>query len=67
MLCERMQEKGKMEDPRYEWVREIHQMGCVPHIAFGMGVERLIRWFLNIAHVRDAMPFPRIFRRHVYP
>lgn len=67
MLCERMREKGKMEDPRYDWVREIHQMGCVPHIAFGMGVERLIRWLLNIAHVRDAMPFPRIFRRHIYP
>lgn len=67
MLSERMQEKGKLEDPRYEWVREVHQMGCVPHIAFGMGVERLIRWLLNIPHVRDAMPFPRIFRRRIYP
>jgi asparaginyl-tRNA synthetase len=67
MLSERMKEKGKFEDPRYEWVREVHQMGCVPHIAFGMGVERLIRWLLNIVHVRDAMPFPRIFRRRIYP
>jgi len=67
MLDERMQDKGKLGDPRYEWIREVHQMGCVPHIAFGMGVERLIRWFLNITHVRDAIPFPRIFRRRVYP
>lgn len=67
MLKERMQEKGKLDDPRYEWVREIHQIGCVPHVAFGMGVERLIRWLLNIVHVRDAMPFPRIFRRNIYP
>lgn len=67
MLSERMKEKGKMQDARYEWIREVHQMGCVPHIAFGMGVERLIRWLLNIAHVRDAMPFPRIFRRRIYP
>lgn len=67
MLKERMQEKNKFEDPRYEWVREVHQMGCVPHIAFGMGVERLIRWLLNIPYVRDAMPFPRIFRRRIYP
>lgn len=67
MLSERMQEKGKFYDPRYEWVREVHQVGCVPHIAFGMGVERLIRWLLNIPHVRDAMPFPRIFRRRIYP
>lgn len=67
MLIERMQEKDKHADPRYDWVREVHQMGCVPHIAFGMGVERMIRWLLNITHVRDAMPFPRIFRRRIYP
>lgn len=67
MLKERMQEKDKLDDSRYEWVREVHQMGCVPHIAFGMGVERLIRWLLNISHVRDAIPFPRIFRRRIYP
>lgn len=67
MLSERMREKGKFKDARYEWVREVHQIGCVPHIAFGMGVERMIRWLLNIQHVRDAMPFPRIFRRRIYP
>lgn len=67
MLIERMQEKDKHDDPRYDWVREVHQLGCVPHIAFGMGVERMIRWLLNIVHVRDVMPFPRIFRRRIYP
>ena len=67
MLDERLAEKGKLQDPRYEWVREVHQMGCVPHTAFGMGVERMVRWLLNIPHVRDAIPFPRIFRRRVYP
>lgn len=67
MLDERLNEKGKLHDPRYEWVREVHQMGCVPHAAFGMGVERMVRWLLNVPHVRDAIPFPRIFRRRVYP
>lgn len=66
-LDERMAEKGKGGDPRYEWIREVHQLGCVPHAAFGMGVERMIRWLLNIPHVRDAIPFPRIFRRRIYP
>jgi asparaginyl-tRNA synthetase len=66
-LDERLGEKGKLADERYRWVRETHQFGCVPHAAFGMGVERLIRWLLNIPHVRDAIPFPRIFRRRVYP
>lgn len=67
MLDERLAEKGKGNDLRYQWVREVHQLGCVPHAAFGMGVERMIRWMLNIPHVRDAIPFPRIFRRRVYP
>lgn len=67
MLDERLEEKGKRDDARYEWIREIHQLGCVPHTAFGMGVERLIRWLLNIPHVRDAIPFPRVFRRRIMP
>ncbi len=67
MLDESMKDKGKGGDPRFEFVREIHQVGCVPHAAFGMGVERLIRWMLNIPHVRDAIPFPRIFKRKIAP
>ena len=67
MLAERMEEKGRLYDERYEWVRDVHRAGCVPHAAFGMGLERLIRWLLNIPHVRDAIPFPRTFRRRVYP
>ncbi len=67
MLDERLQEKGKLNDARYEWIREVHRAGCVPHVAFGMGVERMIRWLLNVPHVRDAIPFPRIFRRKIYP
>lgn len=66
-LDERLAEKGKGGDARYEWIREVHQLGCVPHAAFGMGVERMIRWLLNIPHVRDAIPFPRIFRRTIAP
>ena len=67
MLEERMRDKDRHADPRYEFVRDVHQVGCVPHAAFGMGVERLIRWLLNIPHVRDAIPFPRMFRRRISP
>lgn len=67
MLKERMAEKGKLEDPRYSFVHDVHNAGCVPHIAFGMGLERLIRWLLKIPHVRDAIPFPRVVRRNIMP
>jgi asparaginyl-tRNA synthetase len=67
MLDERLREKNKLGDTRYQFVREVHNAGCVPHIAFGMGLERLIRWLLKLPHVRDAIPFPRIVRRNITP
>jgi asparaginyl-tRNA synthetase len=67
MLDERMEAKGKGGDVRFEFIRDTHKVGCVPHAAFGMGVERMIRWMLNIPHVRDAIAFPRIFRRRIAP
>lgn len=64
----RMEEKGKRnENGRYNFIIEVHEFACVPHAAFGIGLERLIRWYLDLPHVRDAIAFPRIFRRQVYP
>ncbi|OGL80203.1 hypothetical protein A3B21_02435 [Candidatus Uhrbacteria bacterium RIFCSPLOWO2_01_FULL_47_24] len=67
MLDERLTEKGKAGDTRYEWVRELRQYGCVPHGGFGMGLERFIRWLLQIPHVRDTIPFHRAFGRRIDP
>lgn len=66
MLNERMGEKGKLGDPRYGFVVDVHQAACVPHIAFGMGLERLLRWLLDIPHVRDTIPFPRSAGRNIH-
>lgn len=65
MLAERMEEKGKLGDPRYDFVVDVHKAACVPHIAFGMGLERLLRWLLDIPHVRDTIPFPRSAGRNI--
>jgi asparaginyl-tRNA synthetase len=67
MLMERMKEKGKWDNPNYEWLKDLRDFGCVPHIGFGMGVERYMRWVLGATHVRDMIPFPRIFGRQIYP
>lgn len=67
MLDERLVEKGKAGDARYEWLRELRQYGCVPHGGFGMGFERFIRWLLQIPHVRDTIPFHRAFGRRIDP
>lgn len=67
MLDERLVEKKKTGDVRYEWLRELRQYGCIPHGGFGMGLERFIRWLLQIPHVRDTIPFHRAFGRKIAP
>lgn len=67
-LERRFKEKGKGPQlERYQWYFELRKYGCVPHAGFGMGVERVIRWMLKLPHVRDAIPFPRMYRRRPYP
>jgi asparaginyl-tRNA synthetase len=67
MLEERMRKKNKWDDPSYDFIRDVHKMGSVPHIAFGMGLERMLRWLIDIPHVRDCIPFPRVVRRKIMP
>lgn len=67
-LTERMQEvervKGiKFDMKNYEWWMELRKYGSVPHAGFGMGMERVIKWMLNLDHIRDAIPFPRMSNR----
>jgi len=50
----------------YEWYIDIRRYGTVPHTGFGMGVERLLVWMLNLESIIDAIPFPRTTRRS-YP
>ncbi|KAK3305049.1 uncharacterized protein B0T15DRAFT_187698 [Chaetomium strumarium] len=64
----RLQEKGKSEmQDMYGWVLQSRDFGMVPHTAFGMGFERMLRWFCGVGHVKDMVPFPRIFGRDPTP
>ncbi len=65
ILIKRMQEQGlKPED--YEWYLDLRRYGTVQHSGFGMGLERLLTWMLDLENVMDAIPFPRTTRRF-YP
>ena len=50
----------------YEWYVDLRRYGSVPHTGFGMGVERLLTWMLNLESIFDSIPFPRTTRRS-YP
>ncbi len=65
ILIQRMKEQGlKPED--YEWYLDLRRYGTVPHVGFGMGLERLLTWMLDLDNIIDAIPFPRTTRRF-YP
>ena len=64
-LIRRMQAQGlKPED--YEWYLDLRRYGTVPHVGFGMGLERLLTWMLDLENIIDSIPFPRTTRRF-YP
>ncbi|UCH05296.1 MAG: asparagine--tRNA ligase, partial [Candidatus Thorarchaeota archaeon] len=55
------------DDPKkYEWYIDVRRYGTVQHSGFGVGIDRLITWMLNLEHIRDSIPFPRTVSR-VHP
>ncbi len=64
-LLDRIYEDG-LEPEDYSWYLDIRKWGTVPHSGFGLGIERVLMWMLNLEHIRDTIPFPRDMRR-VFP
>ena len=64
-LTQRMKEQG-LNPQDYEWYLDLRRYGSVPHVGFGMGLERLLVWMLDLDNIIDAIPFPRTTRRF-YP
>jgi asparaginyl-tRNA synthetase len=65
ILIKRIKEIGLKEED-YDWYLDLRRYGTVPHVGFGMGLERLLTWMLDLDNIIDAIPFPRTIRRS-YP
>ena len=64
-MIARIKEVGLKEED-YDWYIDLRRYGTVPHVGFGMGLERLLTWMLDLENIIDAIPFPRTIRRF-YP
>ena len=64
-LITRLREVG-LKEQDYEWYIDLRRYGTVPHVGFGMGLERLVTWMLDLDNIIDSIPFPRTTRRF-YP
>lgn len=47
----------------FEWYLDLRRYGSVPHAGFGLGLERLVAWICRIKHIRETIPFPRMYGR----
>lgn len=47
----------------FEWYLDLRRFGSVPHSGFGLGLERLVAWVCKLPHVRESIPFPRMYGR----
>jgi asparaginyl-tRNA synthetase len=47
----------------FEWYLDLRRYGSVPHSGFGLGLERLVAWVCKLPHVRETIPFPRMYGR----
>ncbi len=66
---EKLEERIREHDlPRqaYEWYLDVRRYGGFPHSGFGMGIERVVAWLCGLAHLREAIPYPRMINR-LYP
>ena len=62
-------EKIKQHDlnpDHFQWYLDLRRYGSFTHSGFGLGVERTLSWICGLKHVRETIPFPRMYGRH-YP
>lgn len=56
----------QLNEKDFEWYLDLRRFGSFPHSGFGLGVERTVAWICGLTHVRETIPFPRMYGRH-YP
>ncbi|HUQ20360.1 MAG TPA: asparagine--tRNA ligase [Gemmatimonadaceae bacterium] len=47
----------------YGWYLDLRKYGTFVHAGFGLGLERTVSWICGLAHLREAIAFPRMMHR----
>jgi asparaginyl-tRNA synthetase len=55
-----------MDPADYSWYLDLRRYGSVPHAGYGLGIERLLAYLLDLPNIRLAIPFPRTLTR-IFP
>lgn len=62
LLLERI-EHEQLPSDAFQWYLDLRRYGSVPHSGFGLGLERLVAWICKLPHLRETIPFPRMYGR----
>ncbi|MBO3801498.1 MAG: asparagine--tRNA ligase [Thermoproteota archaeon] len=65
VLLKRIKEEG-YSPKDYSWYLDLRKYGSVPHAGFGLGIERVLVYVLDLPNIKFAIPFPRTISR-IYP
>ena len=64
-LVAKIKEHG-LDQKDFEWYLDLRKYGSFQHAGFGLGLERTVAWICGVPHVRETIPFPRLYGRN-YP
>ena len=56
-------EDEKLNLDHFQWYLDVRRYGSFPHSGFGMGIERCLSWICGLTHVRETIPFARMYGR----
>jgi asparaginyl-tRNA synthetase len=65
LLDRKISEHG-LRHTDFQWYLDLRRYGTFPHAGFGLGIERTVSWICGLQHVRETIPFPRLYGRS-YP
>ncbi|MFB0567076.1 MAG: amino acid--tRNA ligase-related protein [Candidatus Bathyarchaeia archaeon] len=58
-------EEFGLPQEEYGWYIDLRKYGTFPHTGFGIGVERLLAWMLNLESVRTLYLFPALYKERI--
>lgn len=59
-------DEHKLSREHFAWYIDLRKYGSFVSSGFGLGVERTVAWICKLSHLREAIPFPRMYGRN-YP
>jgi asparaginyl-tRNA synthetase len=59
-------QEHQLQEKDFSWYLDLRKYGTFPHSGFGLGLERTVAWICGLPHVRETVPFPRLYGRS-YP